>query len=51
MAEDVLCEVKSCTFYEEGDKCTASSIYVVNQVTGQAETSDQTDCKTFEPRM
>lgn len=52
MAQDVLCEVSSCHFYDEGDKCTASSIYVVNtEDTNNATNSADTDCKTFQPKM
>lgn len=50
MAQDVLCEVKSCIYYDNGDKCSAPSIYVVNQNTEHAATSTETDCKTFESK-
>ena len=51
MAEDVLCEVNSCTYWGEGNKCDASSIYVVHTGgTTTASTSEETDCRTFEPK-
>ncbi|MGA8944044.1 MAG: DUF1540 domain-containing protein, partial [Thermoactinomyces sp.] len=28
MARDVLCEVRSCTFWEQGNLCSAEEIYV-----------------------
>lgn len=46
MAKDVLCEVNSCRFWDSGNKCAASSIYIVAHK--EAKTSDETDCKTFE---
>ena len=48
MAEDVLCSVNSCHFWEDGNKCNASSIYVVSHTI--ASTSEETDCQTFEPK-
>lgn len=50
MAQDVLCEVSSCVYNVKGDnKCSASQIYVVNHREKNAESSGETDCKTFEP--
>lgn len=46
MAKDVLCEVNSCRFWDSGNKCAASSIYIVSHK--EAKTSEETDCKTFE---
>lgn len=51
MAKDVKCEVNSCVFWGDGDKCDASSIYVVNTIDAQASNSSDTDCKTFESKM
>jgi hypothetical protein len=51
MAKDVLCEVNSCKYWAPGDKCNASSIYVVNNRSKQASSSGETDCKTFEPKI
>lgn len=51
MAKDVLCEVNSCRYWAAGNECRASSIYVVNNRNKQAGTSEETDCKTFEPKM
>jgi hypothetical protein len=51
MATDVLCEVNSCKYWGNGDKCNASSIYVVNHRGKQAGDSGETDCKTFEPKI
>lgn len=50
MAQDVLCEVNSCKHWVSGNKCSASSIYVVSR--GQhARNSEETDCQTFEPKL
>ena len=51
MAQDVLCEVNNCTFWSEGNKCDASSIFVVSNVADTAATSDDTGCKTFEAKV
>jgi len=50
MAKDVLCEVNSCKYWAAGNKCAASSIYVVSRKE-QARRSEETDCKTFEPKV
>lgn len=49
LAKDVLCEVHNCTFWEQGNLCVADQIYVVSHTGSQADTSKETDCKTFEP--
>ncbi|WP_075982681.1 DUF1540 domain-containing protein [Bacillus massilinigeriensis] len=49
MAKDVLCEVNNCAFWEDGNLCGANQIYVVSQTGEQADTSKETDCKTFQP--
>ncbi|WP_312095696.1 DUF1540 domain-containing protein [Niallia sp.] len=49
MAKDVLCEVSNCTYWEKGNHCGADQIYVVSNVGKHADTSYETDCKTFEP--
>ncbi|MGV3487413.1 MAG: DUF1540 domain-containing protein [Tuberibacillus sp.] len=49
MAKDVLCEVSNCRYWEQGNKCSAESIYVVSQAGKEAHDSEETDCKTFEP--
>ncbi len=51
MAKDVLCEVNSCKYWGPGNECHASSIYVVNNRNKQASHSEETDCKTFEPKL
>jgi len=51
MAKDVLCEVNSCKYWAAGNKCAATSIYVVNNRGKQAGDSGDTDCKTFEPKL
>lgn len=52
MAKDVKCEVNSCTHWAAGNLCNASSIFVVNRRGAQqASHSEETDCKTFEPKM
>ncbi|NIK30639.1 hypothetical protein FHS45_003775 [Thalassobacillus devorans] len=50
MAQDVLCEVNNCVYYVEGNRCSASEIYVVSHTGNQAEDQKETDCKTFEPK-
>ena len=50
MAKDVLCEVSSCKFWRAGNKCNAKAIYVVSHSSNKASTSQETDCKTFEPK-
>ncbi|MCL1631639.1 DUF1540 domain-containing protein [Sporolactobacillus sp. CPB3-1] len=49
MAKDVLCEVSNCTFWDEGNHCSANAIYVVSHKGKQASKQEETDCKTFEP--
>lgn len=51
MAKDVLCEVNSCKYWAAGNQCNASSIYVVNHRKKEASSSEETDCKTFEPKL
>lgn len=51
MAKDVLCEVHSCKYWAAGNKCSASSIYVVNNRSKEASSSEETDCKTFESKI
>ncbi|HEY3315848.1 MAG TPA: DUF1540 domain-containing protein [Bacillota bacterium] len=63
MASDVKCEVSSCHYWGQGNRCEARAISVVNAVAGganmeagtigheaQARTTDETACKTFKPR-
>jgi hypothetical protein len=50
VAKDVKCEVNSCNYWGAGNLCNASSIYVVNRSIRHATTSEETDCKTFEPK-
>ncbi|MTT33157.1 DUF1540 domain-containing protein [Terrilactibacillus sp. BCM23-1] len=49
MAKDVLCDVHNCTYWEEGNKCAAESIYIVSHKGELAKDTEETDCKTFEP--
>lgn len=51
VAKDVKCEVNSCNYWGAGNECHASSIYVVNKSKTHASTSEETDCKTFEPKI
>lgn len=51
MAKDVLCEVNSCKYWGAGNQCNASSIYVVSHHGKKANNSEETDCKTFEPKV
>jgi Domain of Unknown Function (DUF1540) len=50
LAKDVLCEVRNCQFWEEGNRCSADQIYVVSHVGDVAEHQRETDCKTFKPK-
>ncbi|ASS67492.1 MULTISPECIES: DUF1540 domain-containing protein [unclassified Paenibacillus] len=50
MAKDVLCEVNSCRHWAAGNQCAATSIYVVSH-SKKASNSEETDCKTFEPKI
>ncbi|WP_174613407.1 DUF1540 domain-containing protein [Virgibacillus ihumii] len=50
MAKDVLCEVNNCTYWGDGNICNADRIYVVTHKQSKARTTEETDCKTFEPR-
>ncbi|WP_017434874.1 DUF1540 domain-containing protein [Saccharococcus caldoxylosilyticus] len=49
MAKDVLCEVRNCHYWAEGNRCSAESIYVVSHAGKMAADSTETDCKTFTP--
>lgn len=49
MAQDVLCEVNNCRFWEQGNRCSAEEIYVVSHSGEQAAEQQETDCKTFDP--
>ncbi|MGR6008255.1 DUF1540 domain-containing protein [Bacillus cereus] len=51
MAQDVLCEVNNCKFWANGTKCSADAIYVVSHKGKQASTTEETDCKTFDPEV
>ncbi|MFS0838097.1 DUF1540 domain-containing protein [Paenibacillus sp. 1P03SA] len=52
MAKDVLCEVNSCKYWSNGNKCEAESIYVVSHHDGnKARHSEETDCKTFKSKL
>ncbi|MFB5662612.1 DUF1540 domain-containing protein [Alteribacillus sp. HJP-4] len=48
MAQDVLCEVNNCKYWDNGNKCTAESIYVISHNGREASDMGETDCKTFE---
>lgn len=50
MAQDVLCEVINCVHNERGERCGASEIFVVSHRGKEADSSRETDCKTFEPQ-
>jgi len=50
MEQKILCEVSNCTYWGQGNKCTADAIYVVSHAEGEkASNSKETDCKTFKP--
>ncbi|MBN3526693.1 DUF1540 domain-containing protein [Paenibacillus apiarius] len=49
MAKDVLCEVNSCRFWADQNKCTAASILIaINENKNKATNALETDCQTFE---
>ncbi|MCD8511772.1 MAG: DUF1540 domain-containing protein [Bacillus sp. (in: Bacteria)] len=50
MAQTVLCEVENCVYNAEGEKCTATEIFVAsNNGNNEASSQEETDCQTFEP--
>ncbi len=49
LAQDVLCEVKNCHYWANGNKCSADAIYVVSHSGKTASEQTETDCKTFVP--
>lgn len=49
MAQDVFCEVSSCRYNREGRRCGATEIHVGPHKGSKADTSEETDCKTFSP--
>lgn len=51
MAEDVLCEVNNCAYWEYGNKCSADAIYIVATSGTEATNQEETDCKTFAPKQ
>lgn len=52
MAKDVMCEVNSCKYWANENKCKASSISIVSHHgSDQARNSQETDCKTFESKI
>lgn len=50
MAKDVLCDVDTCKYWVEGNKCDANKIFITSHVS-EAETVKETDCKTFEKKV
>lgn len=51
VAKDVKCEVNNCNYWGAGNLCNASSINVVGRTSRNVTTSEETDCKTFEPKV
>lgn len=51
MAKDVMCEVNSCKYWANENKCKASSISIVSHHGDQARKSEETDCQTFEAKI
>lgn len=48
---EVKCVVNTCTHYIPGDLCSAGNIDILFEEEGKmANNSEQTECKTFEPR-
>lgn len=50
MTQTILCEVSNCEFNLEGQKCTASEIFVISSQGKQASSQQETDCQTFKPQ-
>lgn len=50
MAKDVICEVSSCRNWAGDNRCSAESIFIVNNKENNAHRSAETDCKTFDPK-
>ncbi len=50
MMEDLKCSVDTCHYWGSGNHCTANGIEVNNMAATQANTSDDTLCKTFKPK-
>ncbi|NLK44138.1 MAG: DUF1540 domain-containing protein [Tissierellia bacterium] len=46
ITEGVKCVVNTCSYYKEGDYCSAGKIEIRPR---NAKSSDETDCATFEP--
>ncbi len=46
--QGIKCEVNTCYYYLQGDKCTADKIEVSPK---NASNSDDTDCNTFTPQI
>lgn len=49
MTQEILCEVNNCKYWVDGNKCSAEKIYVVSHTGKEANTTKETDCKTFTP--
>lgn len=49
MPREVLCEVKNCNYWGQGNQCQADEIYVVSHKGNTAHDTKDTDCKTFKP--
>ncbi|NMO97586.1 DUF1540 domain-containing protein [Paenibacillus lemnae] len=50
MAKDVMCEVNSCRYWAQDNKCSASSIFVASHNPREARKPAETDCRTFEAK-
>jgi hypothetical protein len=49
MVQEILCAVNNCKYWADGNKCNAQKIYVVSRTGKEANNSEETDCKTFQP--
>lgn len=49
MAQDVKCSVDSCSFWKNGNRCSAEKISVTSYSEERAYTSHETGCRTFKP--
>ncbi|WP_404404715.1 DUF1540 domain-containing protein [Jeotgalibacillus malaysiensis] len=47
MEQIIMCEVNSCKFNRDGTRCEAEKIHVGSHKK-RAESSEETDCKTYE---
>lgn len=49
MLRNVKCDVDSCKYWAQGNRCDADEIFITSHVQ-EAERVKETDCETFELR-